>query len=354
MAELHVGLDYRPVVVAPDSVEGRQCRALLSALSILPGVRLTLYSDGPRRGFQDRVIRQPAWGVDLARVRRGWRRLWYEHHWLPRALAADGVGLFVGGAGFGLPGPGPGGLVRVAWLHRPLPAGGGWREGLYRRHAYLRMRRWADEIVVPSHFVAELCGRHYPAVRDRLYVLPHLVRLGRRAPRQPLETPERYWLVVASEVARPHLEAFVQAWIAAGAVPDLVLVDGAVSAPLREAGGRRLVLLQAVSEAQLADLYRRAERLWQPPGGWGTAVVEALAAGTPVAVAAGVGLEEWVPPQTPVFAAEDGEGLARLMGRLAAQGRGEAEAPSRLQAWAARFDELAYLERVGAWLDRFR
>ena len=366
MPELHVGLDYRPVALAPDSGIGRQARALISALSLLPGVRLTLYSDGPARFLNDRVVRQPERATTLAGVRRPWRRLWWEHRWLPAILAEDRVDLFVSTANCGLPGPLRHPMKRVAWVHDLFPvtlpdqypsARARLLYGSYYRHAYRRMGEWADEVVTPSRYTAGECERLYPRLRGRTRVIPNLVRLTRRRVRDPMDLPERFWLAVGSSEPRKNLPFFVQAWLCAGeGVPPLVVVGGDIPAPLREAAGQRLIHLHGLSDARLGELYRRAERLWQPSlaEGFGLPVVEALAAGTPVAVAEGSALDEVAPPVAPRFPPRDGAALVALMHRLAATGRGPEEDAETLRAWAARYDERAYLERVGEWLEAYR
>ncbi len=366
VAELHVGVDYRPVALAPDSPVGRQTRALISALSLMPGVRLTFYSDGPARFLRDRLLRQPSWNTCLEGVRRPWRRLWYEHHWLPRALAADGVALFISTAGCGVPGPLRHSMRRVAWVHDLFPLtlpecypGLGARIvlGGYYRHAYGRMAAWADEVITPSHYVASECVRRYPRLQGRVRVIPGLVHISRRQPRRPLDVPERFWLVVSSSEPRKNLPFFVESWLGAGeGVPPLVVVGGRLSSSLREAAGQRLLLFEGLDDAQMADLYRRAERLWAPSlaEGFASSVVEALAAGTPVAVAEGSALDEAAPSFAPRFSPRDREGIVALMQRLEGEPRLEDEDPERLRRWAARYDEAAYLQAVGEWLDRYR
>ncbi len=366
VAELHVGVDYRPVVLAPDSPVGRQTRALISALSLMMGVRLTFYSDGPARFLRDHMLRQPGWGTSLEGVRRPWRCLWYEHHWLPRALASDGVALFVSTANCGLPGPLHHSMHRVAWVHDLFPltlpkqyprVSARLLYGGYYRHAYRRMAAWADEVITPSHYTASECVRRYSRLQGRVRVIPYLVRLSRRRPRRSLDVPERFWLVVSSSEPRKNLSFFVESWLGAGeGMPPLVVVGGRLSPSLREAAGQRLSLFEGLDDAQMADLYRRAERLWEPSlaEGFAVPVVEALAAGTPVAVAEGSALDEVAPSSAPRFSPRDREGIVALMQRLEGKPRLETEEPERLRRWAARYDEAAYLQAVSEWLDRYR
>lgn len=216
----------------------------------------------------------------------------------------------------------------------------------------------ADAIWTPSRYTTAECGRLYPSHAHKLYVLPDAV-----APLPPpsersqlaLPLPPRYWLLVGTREPRKNADLFLRAWLDARRqhydTPDLVVVGAPrdVGPELQRLNG--VHWFEAIDDAGLARLYVDAERLWQPSyaEGFGLPVLEALAAGTPVAVAEGSALEEVAPVDMPRFDPHDRHLLAQLMIRLSRESVvGSAE---QRRAFAQRFAPNAYAARVAALLD---
>ena len=112
-----------------------------------------------------------------------------------------------------------------------------------------------------------------------------------------------------------------------------------------------LIWLKELDDATLRAVYAAAERLWRPSyaEGFGLPVIEALAQGTPVAVATGSALDEIAPPQAARFAPDDAGALQALMSKLAEAGPDGSATANR--AWAREYDMQAYAARLGPLLD---
>ena len=78
---------------------------------------------------------------------------------------------------------------------------------------------------------------------------------------------------------------------------------------------------------------------------------EALSVGTSVAVASGSALDEITPAQSPRFSPTDTQALTGLMVSLASQAP---EDPQQMKAWAGRYADEAYRERLYALLEELR
>lgn len=166
----------------------------------------------------------------------------------------------------------------------------------------------------------------------------------------------RYWLAVGAREPRKNMPWFVEQWRKARQrqpdLPALALVARPEDLPAELRRLEGLIWLSDLDDGMLSAVYAAAERLWQPSyaEGFGLPVIEALAQGTPVAVATGSALDEVAPPQAARFAPNDASGLQALMHRLAAAGPdGDADAN---RAWARRYDMDAYRRRVDQLLDR--
>ncbi len=370
---MRVGIDYRPALVAPQSGIGRQVIALEEAFLARPDTVLERFSAGP----MDHPYRQsgdchfPPWPSPLDGLHRPKQRLLFESRFLPQTLRRERIDLYVATANMGLPllSPRPRGMRYVQLLHdlfqltlsnyhaSPL------KKLAYRwidRFSIQHSLRVADRIWTPSSYTAEEVRRHFPFCAEKLRVLPNLVLpfAGEPAPLDGKHLPPRFWLAVGTREPRKNIPWFVDAWRGTRAenenIPALVLVGDSGDLPPEQRTLPGLHVLGGLSDAELFVLYRTAERLWQPSyaEGFGLPVIEALGAGTPVAVARGSALDEIVPPAAPRFDPRDGAALSRLMRDLCrmtattgAESNGE-ESPERCRAWAARYGEAAYRTRL--------
>ncbi|RMX03530.1 glycosyltransferase family 1 protein [Corticibacter populi] len=364
---MRVGIDYRAATVAPYSGIGRQVRALEQALTELVGpsqlLRLSeLPLDDPRRAG----MLCPPWASPMAGLQRPQVRWRFERRFLPAALAAQHVGLYIATVNMGLPiGPRAAGLRYALVLHDLFQlTERNHHRSLLKALAYRAIDRasiqWsvhqADRIWCPSRFTMEEAVRLFPQAEGKLRLLPNLVdpmqaQKGTAVVMPAL--PARYWLLIGTQEPRKNIPFFIRAWQAlrqqGQELPDLVLVGAPGPLPTAMQQGEGLHWMQGLDDAQLHQLYARAECLWQPSyaEGFGLPVVEALGIGTPVAVAHGSALDEVAPPAAPRFSPYDTEQLRQCMRALARQPlKREAE----LQDWAARYAWPAYRARLAALL----
>ena len=365
---MRVGLDYRPGLSNPNNGIGRQNVALASVLGDLPGVELSLFTPAP----EDHPIRAqahcPSWSSPIEGQHRLPRRLRFELAYMPWALRRLGIEVHISTFNMGLPlPPRPPGTRYVLQLHDLFQLHlknrhSSWlRETVYRLSDNLSIRysiRVAERIWTPSQYSADEVARTFPWAASKVRVLPNLVPRCTSTPvAPPLPLPARFWLLVGTREPRKNVPWFLEQWhlarAADAAVPELVLVGGGefVPAALRTLPG--VHLMPALSDAELQGVYQAAGRLWQPSlaEGFGLPVIEALAGGTPVAVATGSSLDEIVAPGTPRFSPYDGAALVTLMHRLA-----RPEDPDRdaLRAWAERYSEQPYRARVAELLQELQ
>lgn len=357
---MRVGLDYRPGISNPNNGIGRQNVALASVLSDLPGVELQLFTPAPL----DHPIRAkahcPAWDCSVDGQHRLPRRLRFELGYLPTALKRAGIDVHISTFNMGLPlPPRPPGIRYVLQLHDLFQLHlknrhSSWlRETVYRISDNLSIRysvSVADRIWTPSRFSADEVARTFPWAADKVRVLPNLVPTCTLQPTTPSAgLPERFWLAVGTREPRKNIPWFVEHWAQARStdptIPDLVLVGGGEFIPPQQRNLAGLHLMPTLDDAELQGLYHAAERLWHPSyaEGFGLPVIEAMAAGTPVAVASGTSLDEIVPPGTPRFSPHDGAALVVLMHELA---HARPSDPQALRTWAQRFSEQPYRARV--------
>lgn len=367
---MRIGLDYRAATAAPLSGSGRQVLALEHALRRRSDVDTVLFTEAPP-GHPHRAI---AVSADLSApldAEPGLRRRWrYEAGFLPAALREERIDVYIAAAAHGgLPvWRKPGALRQVLLLHDLFrltlrrPPASPWRALTSRMIDQASIGHSiasADAIWTPSRYTTAECGRLYPAHAHKLYVLPDAVApLPPPAQRSqlPLPLPPRYWLLVGTREPRKNADLFLRAWLDARRqhydTPDLVVVGAAhdVAPELQRLNG--VHWFGAIDDAGLARLYLDAERLWQPSyaEGFGLPVLEALAAGTPVAVAEGGALEEVAPVDMPRFDPHDRPALAQLMIALSRESVvGSAE---QRRAFAQRFAPNAYAARVAALLEQ--
>ena len=366
---MRLGLDYRPAAVAPRSGIGRQVLAMEAALRGLPQDAVQLYAAAPNGYPLRQQAHCPAWQEPLAGMHRLPARWRFEARFLPRAVAEDRLDVYIATANSGLPlGRIPPALRQVLLLHDlfqlTLP-------NRHRTPLHALAYRGIDRLAIghavaaatviwtPSQFTADEAADLFPRHAGKLRVLPNAVSPLRRADAAPpAGLPARYWLVVGSREPRKNIPCFLDAWREARGraadVPAIVLVGHAGDLPPAYRQMTHLHVLDALDDARLAALYAQAERLWHPAyaEGFGLPVVEALAAGTPVAVARGSALDEVTPPDAARFDPHDGPALSALMLRLAAR----PAAPDReaCRAFAARFAPEAYAARLHELLDELR
>ncbi|MFO2466451.1 glycosyltransferase family 4 protein [Pseudomonas sp. 15FMM2] len=362
---MRVALDYRPATVAPSSGIARQVKALEQALRTLDDTQVLLFSEAPLDHPQRETAVCPAWASPLEGLQRPQVRLRFERGFLPRAIREERIDLYIATANMGLPlGHKPAGTRYVLVLHDLFQlTHRNFHRSRLKAMAYrlidgasIAWSVWrADRVWCPSQFSCDEATRLFPWARAKLRVLHNLVPAFSEAPQAlPEGVPSRYWLVVGTREPRKNIEFFLRQWQASRAnnpnVPDLVLVGHAsdVPAPLGELAG--LHWCNGLSDGQLHALYHHTACLWQPSyaEGFGLPVVEALSAGTPVAVARGSALDEIAPPMAARFDPHDAEQLQKVMASLAAPGIKVDPEPQR--AWARRFAEPAYRLRLDTLL----
>ncbi|AMS21253.1 glycosyl transferase family 1 [Pseudomonas synxantha] len=362
---MRVALDYRPATVAPSSGIARQVLALEHALRARANTEVLLFSEAPLDHPQRQIAVCPTWASPLDGLQRPQVRLGFERRFLPKALHAQQVDLYIATANMGLPlCRKPAGTRYVLVLHDLFQlTHRNFHRSRLKALAYrlidgasIAWSVWqADRVWCPSQFSCNEAARVFPWARAKFRVLSNLVPELNAAPEPlPVSLPARYWLVVGTREPRKNMVFFLRQWQACRAVnpdvPDMVLVGHAsdVPADLGELPG--LHWCSGLSDGQLQALYRHAACLWQPSyaEGFGLPVVEALSVGTQVAVARGSALDEVAPPSAPRFDPHDAGQLQNVMRQLAAP---EATVNPQPQIdWARQFAEPAYRSRLDTLL----
>ncbi|MEA5667966.1 glycosyltransferase family 1 protein [Stenotrophomonas sp. ATCM1_4] len=364
---MRIGIDYRPVTAAPYSGIARQVLALEQALLASGRGELVRFSMAPLQHPHRAIACCPAQDVPAAGLHRPQARLAFEIGFLPKALAGQGIDLYIATANSGLPWPRPRGLKHqvqllhdlfqltlagrhASWLH-------GRVYGTMDRTLIGHALRAADAIWTPSQYSAGQAARLFPRSAGKLAVLPNAVAaLATPDPLRDPTLPRRYWLVVGTREPRKNIPFLLEHWQALRdgglLLPDLVLVGDPGDVPEWLADLPGLHWRSGLSDAALSRLYHDAERLWHPATaeGFGLPVIEALACGTPVAVATGSALDEITPRQALRFDPRDADALREAL-RDAATGRRAEESVAVLQAAAARYAPAHYQQRVLQLLD---
>lgn len=362
---MRVALDYRPATVAPSSGIARQVLALEHALRARANTEVLLFSEAPLDHPQRQTAVCPAWASPLDGLQRPQVRLGFERRFLPKALHAQQIDLYIATANMGLPlCRKPAGTRYVLVLHDLFQlTHRNFHRSRLKALAYrlidgasIAWSVWqADRVWCPSQFSCNEAARVFPWARAKFRVLSNLVPELNAAPEPlPASLPARYWLVVGTREPRKNMVFFLRQWQACRTanpdVPDMVLVGHAsdVPADLGELPG--LHWCSGLSDGQLQALYRHAACLWQPSyaEGFGLPVVEALSVGTPVAVARGSALDEVAPPSAPRFDPHNAGQLQNVMRQLAAPGA--TLDPQPQIDWARQFAEPAYRSRLDTLL----
>jgi len=165
--------------------------------------------------------------------------------------------------------------------------------------------------------------------------------------------PEDYYLVVSELVAYKRVDLAVRAFAQSGRRLRVV-GDGPEYRSLKRMGAANVGFCGRVSDGELRELMARSRALIVPgEEDFGIAAVEALASGKAVVALGRGGSLESVPTSGPaggVFFDEPDEG--RLIEALDRFERVESHINQReLQAWAGRFSETNFLEKMRAVLD---
>lgn len=238
-------------------------------------------------------------GVELVEValgaRRGLRNLWHAYGVgrLARSLSADVVHV-------------PDRLPVISTADRPLvvtvhdtaevdvPDTFGAVQLRYRRWVLFDELKRATRIITPSNFSAGRIAALVPAAAARTSVISHGPGLDAdQAESAPGGVPgERFVLFVGAVQRHKSVPLLVRAFRALNARDTNLVIAGAVNndeaaANAAAGGDARIIRLRAVSDAQLAWLYRRAQVLVLPSRyeGFGVPVLEAMQFGCPVIVA---------------------------------------------------------------------
>jgi glycosyltransferase involved in cell wall biosynthesis len=204
------------------------------------------------------------------------------------------------------------------------------------RHWDLEASRRVDHYIAISELSRERIRNCYG--RDATIVHPPVdVR------RFSIGEPEDFFLVVTELVPHKSVDAALEAARRAN-VPITVVGGGPQLNSLSREYGSSATFLGRVSDAELADLYRRARALVLPNcEEFGIAAVEAEASGRPVlAVDAGGAKETVVPGLTGALVpAGDVDALAAAMRDI----DWERFEPHRVREWALRFSTTAFSRR---------
>ncbi|MDR2327941.1 MAG: glycosyltransferase family 4 protein [Acidovorax sp.] len=362
---MRIGLDYRPAMVAPNSGIARQVLALEQALRAHADSEVLLFGEAPLDAPERQYVQCPPWNGALQGVQRPQRRWAFERRFLPRALRQSDVTLYIATANMGLPiGHKPAGVRHVLLLHDLFQlternAHRSWLQALAYRGIDSLSIAWslwhADQVWCPSLFSCREVARHFPWAQERLRLLPNQVEpfssTEDALPAPALkDLPERFWLLVGTREPRKNIPLFLRSWWKArqesSKVPDLVLLGHPADVPAELASMPGLHWQQGISDAQLQQLYRSAQCLWQPSyaEGFGLPVIEACGVGTPVVVASGSALDEVAPGAAPRFAPHDEADLLLCM--LRSVNLDYPLSAEQLRRWAQRFNAEAYRQRL--------
>ncbi|MGI4853135.1 MAG: glycosyltransferase family 4 protein [Janthinobacterium lividum] len=176
------------------------------------------------------------------------------------------------------------------------------------RLLFARLNREADMLQMISNFAAERTAHFFPALRDRLRVVPNAASdsFFHPATDEGLKVLDalgvrdrRFVLVPGGLQFRKNADLILDAWPAIQqSCPELLLVvinhADEVYLPRAKALGSSCILGGFQEEQQLVALYRAAAVVWFPTlyDGFGMPVIESMASGTPVVSSNTTGIPE--------------------------------------------------------------
>ena len=211
-----------------------------------------------------------------------------------------------------------------------------------------RAARLSSRIITVSHAVREEVARAHPAAAAKLVVIPNGVGPEFRGPR-PAAGGTPYLLFLGNDKPHKNLDGLVSALaILRAAHPGLRLLLAGV--PRGGRVGPGIEALGWVPDAELPSLVAGAEALVLPSfaEGFGLPVLEAQAAGAPVACSDLPALREAAGGEAVFFDPHAPESIARAVGGLLADGAARERLRDAGLAHAAAFTWDRAAERTAA------
>ncbi len=216
-----------------------------------------------------------------------------------------------------------------------------WTQRLKWRMLFGRLEKRADLFHTVSNFSAERLAHFFPAIKDRLRVVPNAVspHFFRAVPPSGTEYLERVELHETPFILVPGglhfrknadliLEALPQLLRSFPGVPVAIVNHSHPAyAERAKALGAKVRLLGFVEDAELHALYAAATAVWFPSRyeGFGLPVIEAMACGTPVVASDASSLPEISAGAATLVSPGDPEAHVRALGDLLTDPRARAQ-----------------------------
>ena len=211
--------------------------------------------------------------------------------------------------------------------HHDLPKMFSPAERSFRRWAYDRAAREANEVITISEFSAERISSQLGIGRERIHVIHLGIDHARFAPDGPSAEipglPQRYIFYPANQWPHKNHELLLKAF---ERVDDpelhLVLSGQAASQSSHSAAAGRVIRLGHVDADQVAGLYRGAEALIFPSlyEGFGLPPLEAMACGCPVAASDLTAISEVCGDAALLFDPTDADAIAAAIKQVTTDG----------------------------------